>query len=158
MTEESGSIYMQQAPAPDADGKGPGTGPVSSDSQGNWEYPSTVHEGMLKVDLPLKNRESGKETESILVKNFGSHVATKTEAQFKRLQGLRYLNEGPHDPQATLGHYAGVARGLGLLDERSISQMENLSRRMAASSEPERFFVEQVRPFLVNLRPGRRQP
>ncbi len=74
---------MQQAPALDADGKQPGTGAVTSDNEGKWQYPYSSHTGAVKIEIPLKNAEPGKETESVLACNFGPHVAAKIEADFK---------------------------------------------------------------------------
>jgi len=156
MTEESGSIYMQQAPAPDPDGGRPDQGPVTTDSQGNLSYPSAEIAGMIRIQIPLKNPEPFKETESILACNFGLHVTHRVEAEFQKLKGIQYRGFKPSDPVTTLAHYAGAARGLELLEEKTISQLESLSRKMSSSSDPEKFFKETVRPFLINLRPGRR--
>lgn len=152
----SGEGFYSRSSHPAPDGGRPDQGPVTADSQGNWSYPSAVHAGMVRVEIPLKNPEPFKQTESILACNFGQHVTRKVESEFQKLKGLQYRGFKPSDPATTFAHYTGAAKGLGLLDEKTISQMERLSRRLAEASDPERLFSESIRPFLINLRSGRR--
>ena len=140
----------------ESDGGRPDQGPVTIDDRGTWMYPSAAHVGMVSVEIPLKNPDSFRKTESILACNFGQHVVAKTESEFKKLHAIQYRGFKPSDPAATFAHYTGAARGLGILEEKTVSQMERLSRQLAVAGDPEKFFAETVRPFLVNLRPGRR--
>jgi hypothetical protein len=117
---------------------------------------SASEQGMILVELPQRKPDPWT-SEKIFVRDFGPHVTRRVEAEFANLKTMiNYNNTKPHEPASTFAHYTGVAKGLGLLDARNMTHMERLARRLAESTEPEKFFNESVRPFLLSLRPGRR--
>jgi hypothetical protein len=119
------------------------------------DYPSMVAEGYTVVELPKMDNLGGDEggynhsdmrgvggTEKFLARNFGRHVEAQIEHAFKY--------QGPTAACAYLSHYAEHGKN-SLLDEKSAKEMRDLSRSMARSNQPEKFFQTEVTPFLRAL-------
>lgn len=111
-------------------------------------YPSTA--GAEIIELPKFGGSRG-EVETVQIQFVGRHVANRVEQAFRNTKGLEYRDVSKSDPVKALSHYAGAAKGAGLLDEASSSKMTQLSRAMADSSDPERFYTDEVRTFLLEL-------
>lgn len=115
---------------------------------GTYVYKSTL--GAEIIELPKFGGSRG-EVESVQMQHFGMHVTKKIEAAFGHVKGLPYKDVSGADPCKALAHYAGAGKGAGVLDEATSSKMSQLSRAMAESSDPQRFYRDSVRTFLLEL-------
>jgi hypothetical protein len=125
----------------------PTRGAVSGADSEHLTYPSLSHQGLVTVELPLSNPSGVAQVEKVLARNIGHHVAEQVERGF-RVSTAEASN--------TLAWYTGCLKANELLDAKSIAQLEKLSRGLAGSSDPGEFYLTNVEPFLVGLRPGRR--
>jgi hypothetical protein len=127
---------------------------IGVDADGRMTYESASAEGMIEVMLPSLPG-SARATETLHAKDFGVHSAGKIEAALSR-QG--YMKSGPQQgPAQVFRHYVAVAKGSKLLDEAALGHMETLAQEFEAAPEPEKFFEQTARPFLIGLTPERRK-
>jgi len=66
-----------------------------------------------------------------------------------------FQRQGPAAACATLAHYQAHGKAI-LLDEPSAKRMGELVSAMTKSSNPERFFQSEVKPWLLRLTPHAR--
>lgn len=122
-------------------------------SDGRMEYFTGAESGHTEIHLPALPG-SPNQTERLLSKDFGAVVVSRVQSS---MSSPGYMTSGPQQsPVGVLRHYLGCAKGAGLLDQPSTTQMDNLIRSMAEAKDPEKVFKEDVRPFLLSLQPRRR--
>jgi hypothetical protein len=97
-------------------------------------YPNSDMRGLTKM-------------ERLQVRDFPGHVCRRVETAFQR--------QGPAAACATLAHYQAHGKAI-LLDEPSAKRMGELVSAMTKSSNPERFFQSEVKPWLLRLTPHAR--
>jgi hypothetical protein len=124
------------------------------------QYPSLVEEGRVLVEIPEMQNLTGDgpypnsdmrgvtKMERLQVRDFPGHVCQKVETAFKR--------QGPAAACATLSHYQAHGKAI-LLDAASAQRMSELVNAMSKSTNPQRFYESDVRPWLMKLQPHARQ-
>lgn len=126
--------------------------PGLTSREGKIEYGDTIESGLENLTLPAPEweRKAGRETETILAKNFPVHVASRVESSIK--------DEGFYGatPDVVLSWYAGVAEGVGLADSRTAGRLNKLSDGLAGAEDKRAYFRSEVQPFLTSMCPARR--
>ena len=141
-----GPMSPPQKARPD-DARGEVNGTQAPDGQIRLNFPSLSSEGRVLLTLPLADTTGFFKTEAIQARDLGFHISTQTNRAF------RY---GASGAQEEFAWYTGLAKGMQLLDERSQTRMQQLSRDFAKAGEPEEFFENEIDPFLKSLAPKTR--
>lgn len=119
------------------------------DERGNWQYPTSATEGYVEIEIPSLPG-SLNPTESLHMRDFGGHVASKIESSMN----TGYLRK--QSPHQVFAHYAAVARGASLMDEPALKRMESLASKFEKEPQQKEFFEMVIRPYLNTLSPKRR--
>lgn len=154
MSEETWGNFYDKSPSVSGD-TGQGSGDfyknpqrdtsITVDSEtGQATYASMAAEGMEPVKVPPP--PGWTLTESVLLKDLPHHVMRQCESVLER-------SGKAHE---VFGHYAGVARGSGVVDDATAGQIEKLSDGLARASDQRAYFKENIRPFLQSMKPARR--
>ena len=127
---------------------------VRTDGEGNKQvvYDDMTAEGMEKLTLPGPPWEQarGRTTEDVLSKNFSRHIITRIERAFE----MGHFADAT--PSQTLGWYRGVLEGAELADKRTLVHLDKLQDGLAKADDQQKYFEQEIRPFLESLRPGKR--
>jgi hypothetical protein len=123
-------------------------------ANGEFSYPSAEQSGHIEIELPsLPGTPT--ETERLLVRDFGPHVAAKIQTSMEKNP---YLRSGPQQsPAATFRHYLAVAKGAALMDTAAIGRMDTLAKEFEAEPDQREYFERVLRPYLHSLTPTRRE-
>ncbi len=105
-------------------------------------------EGLTSFELPARNPDVPGKSEMVRAKDLGHHIAEQVKRGFRVSSG-EAIN--------VFHWYLGCAKGAELMDAGTIGHLEKLSRGFAVSSDPAKFFKEQIRPFLNSLTPKGRK-
>ncbi|MGB2676002.1 MAG: hypothetical protein WAN12_02855 [Candidatus Acidiferrum sp.] len=126
---------------------------ITLDANGKMGYSGAADSGFVPITIPSLPG-SPRETETLLMRDFGQHVIGKIESRMA-MQG--YMTSGAlQDPPGILAHYLAVAKGGQLLDAGTLSRGEKLSKEFAAEGDRKEYFEMVVKPWLGSLSPKRR--
>jgi hypothetical protein len=158
MEEESRGFYHKSnmgpgsgKPAPEQQEQSdPAHGDVSGADVDHLSYPSLASQGLEEIELPRRDSTSSTpfKVEKILARNIGSHISRQIENAL--------TDSDTSEASSILNWYVGACEGAQLLDEGTLKDMKKLAHRFATASDPEGLFIEQIQPWLANLRPRRR--
>jgi len=124
----------------------PTRGPVSGADRESMSYPSLSSQGLVEIEIPLRNVGSGPfRVAKVLVRNVGQHISRHVEAR---------LPTG--DAHLEFSHFVGVVKAQELLSADAQRRMDNLATRLAGSRNPEIIFTEEIQPWLASLQPKAR--
>jgi hypothetical protein len=125
---------------------------LAVDQSGNWQYPSGARTGHVQIELPALPG-SLTPTETLLARDFGTHVIGKIEASMQR----GYLKSGPQQsPPEVLAHYAAVAEGASLMSPAALGRMKELAQEFEMEPEKREYLDMVVKPYLYSLKPAKR--
>jgi len=129
------------------DGKNPDRA-IGVDDRGELAYSGASREGCVSVMLPSLPG-APRETETLLARDFGAHVASRIESALGR-QG--YLKSGPTQrPHEAFAHYVACAKGAGLLDAGAQKNADALVKEFSTEPAQAEFFKQVIRPWLHSL-------
>ena len=114
---------------------------------GNFQYKEMPGE---KVELPVPGWEKGRVPENISIETLPQHIISRLKFAFTS----GHLYGGT--PDRVLAHFHGTLEGLGLADAATLKHIDKLQAGLAKATDPQKYFEEEIRPFLSSLRAAKR--